>query len=176
MVDLQNIMWIRRHVTLVYPISSTVCISRTTQSRSELSTDLTGVNVEVGWILFYFGKPFTKVRVLCIIFSHISCMTHLTKLFNFRWFGTYVQTLLYLGYEQSYKGSRVQWNSSPCEWCSAWTTKYLFVCCWNLLFEGKSVSWIFVILTILFVFRRSYIGYSQLQYIRTNLLRNISLE
>ena len=33
-------------------ISSTVCISRTAQSRSELSADLTGVNVEVGWILF----------------------------------------------------------------------------------------------------------------------------
>ena len=33
-------------------IFSTVCISRTTQSRSELSADLTGVNVEVGWILF----------------------------------------------------------------------------------------------------------------------------
>ena len=32
--------------------SSTVCISHTTQSRSELSADLTGVNVEVGWILF----------------------------------------------------------------------------------------------------------------------------
>ena len=35
-------------------ISSTVCISRTRQSRSELSADLTGVNVEVGWILFLF--------------------------------------------------------------------------------------------------------------------------
>ena len=33
-------------------ISSTVCISRTTQSRSELSADLIGLNVEVGWILF----------------------------------------------------------------------------------------------------------------------------
>ena len=29
-------------------ISSTVCISRTTQSRSELPADLTGVNVKVG--------------------------------------------------------------------------------------------------------------------------------
>ena len=33
-------------------ISCTVCISRTTQSRSELSAELTGVNVEVGSILF----------------------------------------------------------------------------------------------------------------------------
>ena len=35
-------------------ISSTVCISRTTQSLSELSADLTGVNVEVEWTLFLF--------------------------------------------------------------------------------------------------------------------------
>ena len=46
-------------------ISSTVCISRTTQSRSELSADITGVNVEVGVniVFVYFGKPFMKVRV-----------------------------------------------------------------------------------------------------------------
>ena len=44
-VDLQIIVCIRRHVTLVH---STVCISTRTQSRSELSADLIGMNVEVG--------------------------------------------------------------------------------------------------------------------------------
>ena len=45
-------------------LSSTVCISRTTQSRSELSADLTGMNVRWGEYCFvYFGKPFMNVRV-----------------------------------------------------------------------------------------------------------------
>ena len=65
-------MWIRRHVTLVLPnISSTVCISRTTQSRSELSADLSGVNVEVGWTLFLFisGSRLWKCVYTFLLFT-----------------------------------------------------------------------------------------------------------
>ena len=43
-------------------ISSTVCISRTIQSRSELSADLTGVNVEVGLILFCLFREAIYLR------------------------------------------------------------------------------------------------------------------
>ena len=51
-------------------LSSTVCISRTTESRSELSADLTGVNVEWGEFLsVYFRKPFMNVRVLLWVIS-----------------------------------------------------------------------------------------------------------
>ena len=48
---------------------STVCISRTTQSRSELSADLTGVNVEVGgeYCFVYFGKPLYESACTIIV-------------------------------------------------------------------------------------------------------------
>ena len=43
------------------------CISRTTQSRSELSADLTGVNVEVGWILFCLFREVIYERACTIV-------------------------------------------------------------------------------------------------------------
>ena len=43
-------------------VSATVCISIRSQSRSELSADLTGVS-DGGVNFVYFGKPFMNLRV-----------------------------------------------------------------------------------------------------------------